>query len=100
LKQGHRRHGKTMLRAAYDHHVFGTQPQAATCEMTRHDRPLVLSTAVRQILQEGFQITGGGQPAQCAAQQIHLTWQRWIVEVEVGNAIGHSVLVDPQTARQ
>ncbi|MNP27202.1 hypothetical protein D3C76_1200950 [compost metagenome] len=75
LQQGHHRHRQAVLGATDDQHLLGWHSQATTTQMAGDRGPLMHSTGMGLVAQQGFKITGQGELAQGIAQQLGLPGQ-------------------------
>ncbi|MNN32946.1 hypothetical protein D3C81_1466830 [compost metagenome] len=100
FEQRHQRHCEALLGAVDDQHLLGLDPHPARQQVPRDRRALVAAPGVRLITQQRLQIAGQRQLAQRSAQQIRLTGQRRIIEIEVDHADRHLFLIDALPRRQ
>ncbi|MCY1452410.1 hypothetical protein D9M71_693260 [compost metagenome] len=68
--------------------------------MTRERSPLMQAPGMGLVTQEGLKVAGQGELAQGIAQQVSLTWQRRVVEVEVDHPRRHHRLRNALARRQ
>jgi hypothetical protein len=89
-----------MLGSIHDHHPVCTHRQPPAGKVASHSRPLVRAPSVRLIAQQSLQVASAGELAQGRSQQLGLTWQQRIVEVQIHRTLCYSLLVNPETARK